>query len=133
MNHVHRLIGLRFVPLVLLVYACTSRSADPELVPYGRKIVFHIDSPLHFADFDLTFLGERREPSIAYSRGFLIYDFRATHGSEVVTVSWSAGTGDIGPSDFRTAGRNFELELKHSDRLGALTSDELVVNALPTI
>ena len=55
------------------------------------------------------------------------YDFKAYQGSQVQLVSWSAGTGDIGPTLFELGGSRCALELAMSDKLGPLDKDELVL------
>jgi hypothetical protein len=62
-----------------------------------------------------------------YPRGFLNHDFVVSAGSERITVTWSAGTGDIGPALFTIAGTGFGLELARSDSRGRLKPDELVI------
>ena len=42
-------------------------------------------------------------------------------------VSWSSGTGDIGPVEFEIGDKRFLLELRHSDELGKLNENELVI------
>jgi len=42
-------------------------------------------------------------------------------------VSWTSGTGLIGPMDFEIGGKHYQLELRHSDKLGKLNDDELVI------
>lgn len=113
----------------LLPAVCVA--AGPRPAPYGSKVVFREGSPLAFADFDLTFLGTRRETRPEYPRGFLYLDFRASRGGSSASVSWSAGTGDVGPAPFAFGGKRFLLELKRSERAGALKDDELVVSPAP--
>lgn len=55
-------------------------------------------------------------------------DFRVSRGNQSITVSWSSGTGLLGPQDFEFGGRKFELELRHHDKLGWLKEDEVVVS-----
>lgn len=106
-------------------------AAGPRPAPYGSKVVFREGSPLSFADFELTFLGTRRVTRPEYPRGFVYFDFRVSRGEASTAVSWSAGTGDVGPAPFDFAGKRFRLELKRSDRAGALRDDELVVTPAP--
>jgi hypothetical protein len=46
-------------------------------------------------------------------------------------VSWSSGTGDIGPALFRVGSKQFALELSRSDKLGPLKANELVISRAP--
>ena len=100
---------------------------------FGEKIKFTKDAPIHFEDFSLTYNGERRvisdlangsNPSF---REFVFYDFKVQTEKEEKTVSWSSGTGDIGPAAFEIGGKKYELELRVSDKLGKLAAAELVV------
>lgn len=102
--------------------------AEEAVHRYGTKVSFKQGVPLKFPDFTLTYIGERRVSSKQYPRGFLNHDFVASTKSARITLSWSAGTGDIGPAVFTIAGKEFWLELTRSDALGRLKSDELVVS-----
>jgi hypothetical protein len=42
-------------------------------------------------------------------------------------VSWTTGTGLIGPMDFEIGSKHYQLELRHSDKLGKLQDNELVI------
>ena len=95
---------------------------------YGAKITFTKGKPIAFRDFQLEYLGPRRVQSPQFSRGFLHHDFVASKGSERVPVSWSAGTGDIGPSVFVISRKTFWLELTASDTLGRLKPNQLVIS-----
>jgi hypothetical protein len=55
------------------------------------------------------------------------YDFKVYQGNQAQLISWSAGTGDIGPTLFDLDGNRFALELVMSDELGVLDADELVL------
>lgn len=94
---------------------------------YGAKVTFAKRRPLSFPDFKLEYLGSRRVQPPQYPRGWVVHDFVASTATEKVPVSWSAGTGDIGPRQFAIAGKEFWLELVHSDKLGRLKDDQLVV------
>jgi len=96
-------------------------------VKYGTKVPFKKGRLLKFPDFTLAYSGERRVTSAQYPRGFLYRDFVIAAGSERITASWTSGTGVIGPMLFTIGGREFSLELVHSDLLGWLKPDELVI------
>ncbi len=122
---------LRILAMLCLLGAGGCAAPGPRPTPYGAKVVFRADSPIQFRHFSLTFLGERDVTSPQYPRPFHYYDFRVASGSETRTVSWSSGTGEIAPTSFTVAGRNFLLELLHSERRGTLKSNELVVTPAP--
>ena len=63
-----------------------------------------------------------------FPRGFLYSDFKATAGGRAKDVSWSSGTGDVGPVFFEVGGKKFVLELSRSEAFkGWLKDDELVL------
>jgi hypothetical protein len=116
------IIFLLGAPLLTEVHA--DRTFDGR---YGEKMKFAKRIRIAFPDFVLEYTGQRRETSEKYPRGFLFYDFKATLEGVSVPFSWSSGTGDIGPASFKVKESSFSLELKHSDKLGPLKEDELVV------
>lgn len=95
---------------------------------YGSKAKFRADRTLRFPDFDLIYLGKRRVTPKQYPRGWWTHDFKVLSKGAEQTVSWSAGTGDIGPTRFKVTGGFFQIELSLSDKLGSLRPDELVVS-----
>lgn len=116
-------------PLLMLscAFILTACAFAGDTAGYGAKVKFAQGRTLHFADFDLTCTGTRHESSAKFPRGFTFEDFKLSHAGESKTISWSAGTGDIGPVEFSFAGQKFTLELRMSDKLGRLGGDELVV------
>ena len=122
----------RFAALVaaslLALLLCAPGTCSSEPPKYLTKVTFAKDIALHFPDFDLTFAGRRRVTPPQFPRGWWIYDFVVRTKSSEQTISWSAGTGDIGPVRFRVDGGEFQIELAHSDKLGALGEDELVIS-----
>lgn len=126
---------LRTISLILLIAALLplpgGQAQSIATASYAAKVSFKKGMLLRFADFDLTYLGERRESSTVYPHGFQFHDFKAEHAAETVKVAWSAGTGDIGPAAFVIGWKKFQLELKRSDKLGKLKDDELVIHSVP--
>jgi hypothetical protein len=115
--------------LLFLVSAAVRSGAETsDAAPYGAKTKFSVGRTLHFPDFDLTYVGKRRVTPAQYPRGWWIHDFKVHAKNNEQTVSWSAGTGDIGPSRFKVNGADFQIELSHSDKLGALGEDEIAVS-----
>lgn len=119
-------ITLPVVLLLLLMAACSRTSPQSPL--YGEKIRYAQGEPLAFPDVTLEFVG-KRETSLSsdYPQGMTFYDFKAFQGSQAKLISWSAGTGDIGPTLFELAGNSYVLELAMSDELGSLAENELVL------
>ncbi len=97
------------------------------MAAYGAKITFAKGRSIAFRDFQLEYLGSRRVTPPQFPRGFLVHDFIASKGSERVPVTWSAGTGDIGPAVFVISRKTFWLELARSDSLGRLKPNQLVI------
>jgi hypothetical protein len=129
-----KIFGL-FILLGLFSSFCgkSDPSSAPSSAPsstaskYGEKIVFSQNTPVKFEDFTLTYTGERRTNDDKFPRGFVYHDFKIQNQQEEKTVSWSSGTGDIAPASFQIGGKNYELELGLSDKLGKLAENELVV------
>lgn len=101
-----------------------------DTVAYGSKVSFKAGHALRFPDFELIHTGKRRVVPPQYPRGWWTYDFTVRNKSGEKTVSWSAGTGDIGPVRFQMNGPSFQIELSRSDKLGSLREDELVVSSI---
>jgi len=72
-------------------------------------------------------VGEHCKTLPVYPRGFLYYDFKVSKGKTEKVVSWTTGTGVIDPTDFEIDGKRYQLELRHSDKLGKLKENNLVV------
>jgi len=120
----------------VLLLACLFASASwsgattPDGAAYGARVKFSVGRTLHFPDFDLTYVGKRHVTPPQYPRGWWIHDFKVRAKSGEQTVSWSAGTGDIGPTRFKVNGTDFQIELSRSDNLGVLREDEVVVSTV---
>jgi hypothetical protein len=121
-----RPIAAAFIAFAVLPESC---SPAPAVNGYGTRVSFSRGRPLKFPDFVLEYVGNRRVSSKQYPRGFLYRDFTVSSGSERIGVSWTAGTGDIGPTPFTVGGKRFGLELVRSDSLGPLKPNELVITA----
>ena len=119
-------IMLLAVLLPILVVACNRAATQPPM--YGVKIQYAQGQPLNFPDVTLEFVGKREAPiSADYPQGMTFYDFKVYQGTQAKLISWSAGTGDIGPTLFELAGNSYALELAISTELGSLAEDELVL------
>ncbi len=94
---------------------------------YGTNVKYRVGEKIEFPDFTVEYVGEHRKSIPVYPRGFLYYDFKVSKGKAEKVVSWTAGTGDIGPVGFEIGGKRYRLELRHSDKLGKLNDNELVI------
>jgi len=123
-----KVMAAAFLFVHLLAFAVAFHAEEaPDAAAYGTKVKFSAGGTLHFPDFDLTYAGKRRVTPPQYPRGWWVHDFKVGAKGDEQTVSWSAGTGDIGPTRFKVNGTAFQIELSRSDKLGALGEDELVV------
>jgi hypothetical protein len=114
--------------LLLALFSLLTALGSCLAADYGKKEQFAKGKVLTFPDCELTFTGTTRVTSSTYPRGFLYYDFEAKSGGKSKAVSWSSGTGDIGPEFFEVNGRKFVLELSSSAAFkGFLKTDELVL------
>ena len=123
--------GLALLALMAILsttwISCVRGSSSPVEAAYGAKVRFHEWRPLRFPDFELTYVGRRHVTPLQYPRGWWMHDFKVSAGGVEQTVSWSAGTGSIGPSQFSVRDSLFQIELVHSDKLGKLAEDQVVV------
>lgn len=109
---------------VIMLFGCGSKSGD---VNYDTAVSYAKGSQLKFPDFTLEYVGERTEKT-SVGLTFTFYDFSVTNGTAKKTVSWSSGTGDIGPVPFEFEGKQYQIELKYSDKLKTkLGENELVI------
>ena len=130
-NSATRIIaGSLLVAHLLVTAVCSLAEHSSETATYGSKVKFSADRTLRFPDFELTYLGKRRVTPPQYPRGWWIHDFKVLSKGDEQTVSWSAGTGDIGPTPFKVSGGLFQIELSRSDKLGPLREDEMVVSSV---
>src|SRR6476660_6510731 len=97
-----KLFGL-FILLVLFSGFCGKHPESSAKL--GEKVKYAQNAPLKFADFDLTYIGERRVSSDKFPNGFIYRDFKAKTANEEKTISWSSGTGDIAPTAFEIGGK----------------------------
>ena len=121
---------LVFVLGSLLAFASLlsyGHAASEQKASYGTRVKYWAGEKIEFRDFMIEYVGERRQSVSAYPRGFLYYDFKVRTANIEKVVSWSSGTGDIGPVEFEISGKHYQLELRHSDKLGKLQDNELVI------
>ena len=107
-------------------------AASEQKASYGTHVKYRAGQKIEFPDFIVECVGERRKSIPVYPRGFFYYDFKVNNGKAGKVVSWTTGTGDIGPVEFEIGGKRFLLELRHSDKLGKLKENELVIRQADT-
>src|SRR5206468_5383562 len=104
------------------------QAASEQKASYGTRVKYQAGQKIEFPDFTVEYVGERRKSLPVYPRGFLYYDFKVRTANIEKVVSWSNGTGDIGPVEFEIGSKRFLLELRRSDKLGKLEENELVIS-----
>ena len=102
-------------------------AASEQKVSYGTRVKYRAGQKIEFPDFTIQYVGERQKSVPVYPRPFLYYDFKVSKGRTEKMISWTTGTGVIDPTDFEIAGKHYQLELRHSDKLGKLKEDELAI------
>lgn len=127
--------------LLLLLFGCVvplpkafshAEPPQPGVAAYGEKVTYIPGQTIHFPDFTLTYVGTRHEASAIFPRGFDFYDFQIQRASENYTVSWSSGTGEIGPTFFAVHGQTYRLELGYAAQFSWLADHELVIQPAPS-
>jgi hypothetical protein len=121
---------LKFLLSVLLAFGgpvSCGHAASEEKASYGTRVKYQLEQKIEFPDFTVEYVGERRKAVSVYPRGFLYYYFKVSKGNTEKMVSWTTGTGVIDPIDFEFDGKHYQLELRHSDKLGKLKENELVI------
>ena len=126
---------------LLLLFGCvvplpkalsTGAPASPGIGAYGAKVVYAPGQFICFPDFTLRYVGTRHESSALFPRGFDFYDFQIQRSGESYTVSWSSGTGEIGPTFFTVHGQTYQLELVYAEQFAWLGDHELVIQPAPS-
>ncbi len=99
-------------------------AASEQKASYGTRVKYRVGKKIEFPDFTVEYVGERRQSTPAYPRGFLYYDFKVSRGKSEKVISWTTGTGIIDPTDFEFDGKRYHLELRRSEKLGKLNDNE---------
>jgi hypothetical protein len=103
-------------------------ASDEEFTQYGKWQTYSPTQALHYPDFDLVLNDEPRR--VKYIEGLPLgreYHFTISSSNSRISVFWSSGTGDIGPSTFEIDGKKFFLEMIMSDYLNKPISDKQIV------
>jgi hypothetical protein len=125
MNHLVRFTAAA-VAAVICLFLPRAGAAEPG-PSYGTKVSYRKNQPLAFPDFTLTYTGSREVAPPAGLRAWKVHEFTVVTDGKEQKVSWSSGTGDIGPTAFSVGRKKFLLELAISDTLGKLKEGELVL------
>jgi hypothetical protein len=128
---------IRGMKIILVLLCCMflnicgiNPTTDGQIQKYGEKVSYSSGKEIKFPDFSIKFLGKREEkyPNEKKSElKMIFYDFEVTKGETKKKISWSSGTGDIGPTFFEIEGANYVLELSQSDILKSLGEGNFVI------
>jgi hypothetical protein len=102
-------------------------AASEQKASYRTGVKYRVGQKIEFQDLTIEYLGERRKSVPVYPRPFIYYDFKVTKEKAEKVISWTTGTGLIGPMEFEIGGKQYQLELRHSNKLGKLSDNELVI------
>jgi hypothetical protein len=121
--------------LLFLAVACISMGACTLAVgstdgQYGEALQYMSGRTINLPDFSIEYIGEHRVYPPQYQRGFLYHDFQVKSGSVAQTVSWTDGTGELGPIDFEFSGTPYTLELTERQTIGSIGYGTLIVEKL---
>lgn len=98
---------------------------------YNSKVNFKLKQEILFPDFTIQYMGKESVQGPNQARWKMtIYHFLVLKGDINKKISWSSGTGDIGPLLFEFNNKKFALELKYSEILTSdnnLKDNELVI------
>ena len=118
-------IAMRIALALLVLVALLVPTPAAEL---GQPVRFSKGRPITIGSLTIEYLGQRQVSHPVFKPGFTFHDFKISAGSETKTVSWSSGTGEIGPQEFMLGGIQYQLELRQSiAREGWLRDDEFVL------
>jgi hypothetical protein len=109
-----------------LLFSCSS-NGDGK---YGEAVKYYEKSVVKFPDFDLTYMGERKQTANfpnGNSFTFTYFDFKIKTATEEKTVSWTSGTGEIAPAYFEIGGAQYMLELRSTENGKKKIDDDEVV------
>ena len=97
---------------------------------YGKRVNYDIGKQIQYRDFTIHFLGIRHETPDVFPIGWDVFD--VSNSGDSILVSWSAGTGLIGPETFMLDGKSYVLELKvtgskHLSQNHRLKDNEMII------
>jgi len=84
-------------------------AAWEQKASYGTRVKYQAGQKIEFPDFTIEYIGGRRKTVPVYPRPFIYYDFKVRKGKAEKMVSWTSGSGLIGPMDFEIRGKHYQL------------------------
>jgi hypothetical protein len=104
--------------VLLAIFGCSEiSSAKAVRVSYGRWQTYSAAEPLVYPDLTVRFTGYGPQNIDSGVPMGQVFQFLVSDGTSETTVSWSMGTGDIGPELFEIGSKRFFLEMVRSDHL----------------
>ena len=112
-----------------LLATCEQPSNKNE-ASYNLKVTFETGKPICFPDFTIEYTGLETLPGPGKAQFTLtFFYFTLKNGAHAKQISWSSGTGDIGPTYFEFNQCKFFLEMSHSEKLNQwLKQNEFVIS-----
>lgn len=107
-----------------------NKGTDNQMQKYGEKVSYSSGEELRFPDFSIKFIGKREEKlssDMIFPLTMTFYDFEVAKDDAKQKISWSSGTGDIGPTFFDFNGAGYVLELAQSDIIKSLDEGVFVI------
>jgi hypothetical protein len=124
---------VKIVSLLILFQFLFCSNSNNESDLYGKRVKYELDTVIQYPNFSIRFIGTRHVVPDVYPRGWLVYDFDViSKEEEKLQVSWSAGTGAIGPTYFSVDDREYVLELaatipESDSKSGLLDENEIII------
>jgi hypothetical protein len=124
----------KIIILLLVLSTIIGCRASNSAADYDKIVTFSQDKPVKFSDFELTYVGERKQTSTfpnGNSFTFTYNVFKIKNENKADSVAWTSGTGEIGPIYFEFRGSKYSIELKYWEKeKKKLDEDELVITKL---
>lgn len=123
-------LQLLFLVLAVLVLGACTLAVGYTDGEYGKKLSYMTGRTIILPDFSIEYVGDHRVATPQYPRGFLYRDFQVKHGDRAETVSWTDGTGVLGPIEFTFNGAGYTLELANPQTVGTVGYGTMIVEKL---
>ena len=91
------------------------------------KTYYAKNKTINLPYFTVEYLGERKENYGMKQNVFLYHDFKIKKAKEEKIISWSSGTGDIGPEYFEFEEKPYTIELQYANTFKKLQNNEIVI------
>lgn len=100
-----------------------------NIFQYGEKVQYEKGTVIQFPDFRLVYIGDKWLSGKNGATWSMVFNlFEISDGKISKEISWSSGTGNIGPNPFEFKGKKYNIEKTISDNFGQLKLNELIIN-----